>query len=148
MNSTEVVLAAQAIASGMMCGIIWFVQVVHYPLFAAVPGGHGAAYAERNRRQTAWVVLPPMIVEAMAAVWLVIWPPVAVGRSMTLVSAAILPVLWLSTILVQMPLHLRLGREGTEPMLVGRLVAGNWLRTVLWSVRAVLAVWMLASAGR
>jgi hypothetical protein len=33
-----VVLAAQAVASGAMCGLIWFVQVVHYPLFARVAG--------------------------------------------------------------------------------------------------------------
>jgi hypothetical protein len=68
--SMTVILAAQAIASGMMAGIIWFVQAVHYPLFAAVDTADGAAYAQENQRRTVWVVLPPMLVEAAASVWI------------------------------------------------------------------------------
>ncbi|MFM9057608.1 MAG: hypothetical protein ACKOSQ_00510 [Planctomycetaceae bacterium] len=33
-------VAAQALASAAMCGVIWFVQVVHYPLFARRIGRH------------------------------------------------------------------------------------------------------------
>jgi hypothetical protein len=148
MSPATVVLAAQAVASGMMCGIIWFVQIVHYPLFASVPGEHGADYAERNRRRTAWVVLPPMVVEAAAAAWLVVWPPPAIGRPLAGAGLGIAAVLWLSTLVVQMPLHLRLGQEGSTPAVVTRLVRGNWPRTILWTARAFLAVWMLAVGVR
>ena len=34
MTPTEIILLLQAVASGAMCGIIWFVQLVHYPLFS------------------------------------------------------------------------------------------------------------------
>jgi hypothetical protein len=54
---------------------------------------------------------------------------------------------WASTVLVQMPLHGRLGREGHVPALVAALVRSNWPRTALWTARAVLAAWMLRSAG-
>jgi len=57
MNAANVALVAQAVASGVMCGIIWFVQLVHYPLLAMVTGEAGAAYADSNRLRTAWVVL-------------------------------------------------------------------------------------------
>jgi hypothetical protein len=141
------VLVIQSLASGMMCGIIWFVQVVHYPLFAAVLGPQGGAYAELNRSRTARVVLPPMILEAMAAIWLVIRPPAAVGRPVAVLGLGAVAALWLSTLAVQIPLHVRLGREGSNHEVVGRLVQSNWLRTILWTARAVMAVWMLA-AGR
>jgi drug/metabolite transporter superfamily protein YnfA len=144
MTPETVVLAAQSLASGIMCGVIWFVQAVHYPLFAAVPGEQGAVYATLNRNRTAWVVLPPMILEAVAATWLVIWPPAGVGRLVAVFGLAIVAVLWLSTLVVQMPLHLRLGREGSTPEVVGRLVQSNWLRTVFWTARAIMAVYMLA----
>ena len=52
MPSLDLVLIAQAVASGTMCGIIWFVQVVHYPLFAAVMGPSSPAYARENQRRT------------------------------------------------------------------------------------------------
>ena len=136
-------LAAQAIASGMMAGIIWFVQAVHYPLFgmADAPG-----YALDNQRRTSWVVLPPMLVEAVAAVWLVVQPPAAVGRGAAVAGLVLVAVLWLSTLAVQMPLHARLARDGHTPATVAALVRSNWLRTVLWTARALLAAWMLAVA--
>jgi hypothetical protein len=55
--------------------------------------------------------------------------------------------LWLSTLLVQMPLHARLKHAGHTPATVAALVQSNWVRTILWSARAVLAVWMLHVAG-
>jgi hypothetical protein len=144
MTPETVMLSAQALASGIMCGVIWFVQAVHYPLFAAVPGEQGAIYANLNRSRTALVVLPPMILEAAAATWLVIWPPAGVGRLVAGFGLGMVAVLLLSTLMVQMPLHMRLGREGSTPELVGRLVQSNWLRTVFWTARAIIAVWMLA----
>ncbi len=146
MSPLTAILAAQAIASGMMAGIIWFVQAVHYPLFAAVPDD-GGGYARENQRRTAWVVLPPMLIEAAAAAWLVAEPPAAVGRGPAVVGLVIVGLLWASTLAVQMPLHGRLARDGHAPAVVAALVRSNWPRTVLWTVRAVLAAWMLAVAG-
>ncbi|MFM1903366.1 MAG: hypothetical protein RLZZ440_1266 [Planctomycetota bacterium] len=148
MSLEQAGLAAQVIASGMMCGVIWFVQLVHYPQLGDVPGEAGREYARRNRQRTAWVVLPPMIVEAVAAVWCAVWPPAGVAPALTYVGLGLVVAAWLSTLLVQMPLHERLGREGSRPDLVGRLVASNWLRTLLWTGRALLATWMLTVAGR
>jgi hypothetical protein len=146
MSPLTAILAAQAIASGMMAGIIWFVQAVHYPLFAAVPDD-GGGYARENQRRTAWVVLPPMLIEAAAAAWLVAEPPPEIGRPAVLAGLAIVGLLWLSTLAVQMPLHGSLARAWHTPTAVARLVRSNWPRTVLWTVRAVLAAWMLAVAG-
>ena len=144
MSLPTTLLAAQAVASGMMAGIIWFVQAVHYPLFgmADAPG-----YALDNQRRTSWVVLPPMLVEAVAAVWLVVQPPAAVGRGTAVAGLVMVAVLWLSTLAVQMPLHARLARDGHTPATVAALVRSNWLRTALWTARALLAAWMLAVAG-
>ena len=41
-------LLANAAATLFMTGLIWFVQVVHYPLFAFVSGPGAAAYAARH----------------------------------------------------------------------------------------------------
>ena len=147
MTTSQAILVAQAVASGMMAGVIWFVQVVHYPLFAAVAGEVGQAYARDNQRRTSWVVLPPMLVEAAAAGWLLLRPPPGVDRGWAVAGVAMVVLLWLSTLAVQMPLHGRLARDGHVPAVVATLVKSNWPRTVLWTARAVLAAWMLAVAG-
>jgi hypothetical protein len=52
----------------------------------------------------------------------------------------------LSTALVQVPLHARLRTADAVPRTVDALVQSNWIRTVTWSLRAVLAAWMLFAA--
>lgn len=145
MTPAAVVLVLQAVASGAMCGIIWFVQVVHYPLFA-----WGArderAYAAENQQRTGRVVIPFMLVEGLTAAFLAWSPPPGVPRWLTLVGLLVVVALWASTLIVQMPLHARLARDGHAAEVVARLVQSNWLRTLLWSVRAGLAAWMLHAA--
>ena len=53
-----------------MTGLIWFVQVVHYPLKSSV--GHEAfkEYQRLHVMKTGWVVGPPMLMEAASAIWL------------------------------------------------------------------------------
>ena len=146
MTEIEIVLVAQAVASGMMAGIIWFVQVVHYPLFAAVTGPGATDYARVNQARTSLVVLPPMLVEAAAAAWIATWPPAGIGRGPAVVGLVMVGLVWLSTLAVQMPLHARLAREGHGAGAVATLVRSNWPRTLLWTARAILAAWMLAVA--
>ena len=142
----DMLLLVQAVASAAMCGIIWFVQVVHYPLFAR-SGGDDRGFAVENQRRTARVVIPFMLAEGITAASCVWNPPAGVPRSLTVFGLAAVGVLWLSTGLIQMPLHARLAREGHAHDAVAALVRSNWLRTVLWTLRAGLAAWMLRAAG-
>lgn len=147
MTWTDAILGAQALSSAAMCGLIWFVQIVHYPLFARTDTGHSPDYADENQRRTAPVVLPPMLVEAATATLIALSPPSAIGRPAALAGLAMVAALWLSTLLVQMPLHGQLKHAGHAPETVRALVQTNWVRTILWSSRAVLAIWMLHVAG-
>jgi hypothetical protein len=144
---TELILLAQAVASGAMAGLIWFVQVVHYPLFAAITGERSRDHAVENQRRTGPVVIPFMAVEMATAVAIAVWPPAGVGRGLALVGLGLVAVAWLSTFLVQVPLHARLAREGHAPEAVAALVRSNWIRTAAWTARAILAAWMLRAAA-
>lgn len=147
MTAAEVVLAAQAFASAAMCGLIWFVQVVHYPLFAQVTGPGERAYAAEHQRRTALVVIPFMLVEGVTALMVAVNPPPGIPSAAAFAGLALVLLLWASTGMVQMPLHGRLGREGHLPAAVASLVRSNWLRTALWTARGLLAVWMLRAAA-
>jgi len=145
-TTQDLILIVQAVASGAMCGLIWFVQAVHYPLFAPLTGERSRAYAEEHQRRTTGVVLPFMLAELATAAAVMVWPPVGVGRGAAVVGVALVAVIWLSTFLVQVPLHGRLAAEGHTAEVVARLVRGNWIRTIAWTARAVLAAWMLRAA--
>lgn len=142
----DLLLIVQAIASSAMCGIIWFVQIVHYPLFARVRDG-GREFAVENQRRTQRVVIAFMLAEAVAAAVIAWKPPVGVPRPVAFAGLGAVAMLWLSTVFVQMPLHARLAREGHAPAAVDALVRSNWLRTAVWTLRAALAAWMLRAAA-
>ncbi len=147
MRGAESILAAQAVASGAMCGLIWFVQVVHDPMFARVMGEHARLYAVEHQQRTTLVVGPLMLVEMAAALMIAVHPPAGIDRLVAMAGLGLVLAVWLSTALVQMPLHARLAREGHDPEVVAALVRTNWARTALWSARALLSVWMVHAAG-
>lgn len=134
-------LLLQLAATLFMTGVIWFVQLVHYPLFAAVQGDDFSSYARQHATRTTWVVAPAMVVEATTAALLLWFRPPGVPFSLAAAGLILVVLLWVSTTFVQVPCHEILGR-GFDAAAHGRLVASNWLRTVLWSARAGLVVWM------
>ena len=138
----QALLLAHAGSTLAMAGVIWFVQVVHYPLFAAVGAEGFAAYEAAHRRLTTRVVAPLMLVELAAAIGLLVRPPAAVPAWAAWVGLALLAVVWGSTFAVQVPLHERLSR-GFDAAVHRRLVRGNWVRTMAWTVRAGLALWVM-----
>lgn len=138
-------LAVHLAATAAMVGLIWFVQVVHYPLFDLVGGEGFSPYESAHRWRTSFVVGPLMGVELLAAIALVVDPPAALGRSLPLVGLAVLVGVHASTVLLQVPAHDRLN-AGHDPAVTARLVRTNWLRTTGWSVRGVLAIAMLLVA--
>ena len=56
-------LLANLSATLFMVSVIWFVQMVHYPLFARVGQEKFALYSGAHSRLTPYVVGPPMLVE-------------------------------------------------------------------------------------
>ena len=126
-------------ATAAMVGLIWFVQAVHYPLFAAVGADGFASYEKVHQRLTSFVVGPLMAVEGATAVWLFVAPPEGLSRLLPVVGLALLGVIHASTVWLQVPEHAALA-AGYDERRVRRLVRTNWIRTIGWSVRGVIAM--------
>ncbi|MGB0590605.1 MAG: hypothetical protein ACPGU1_13085 [Myxococcota bacterium] len=135
-------IVLHAAATWFMTGLIWFVQVVHYPLKAAVGRGTFTTYQAQHVQRTGWVVGPPMIVEALTAAALVVLPSARVDEGAALVGLCLLVLVWASTALFSVPAHGRLA-GGFDPGAHQRLVRTNWIRTVGWSARSGVACWLL-----
>jgi hypothetical protein len=141
MTAAMALLLANAAATLFMTGVTWFVQVVHYPLFAAVGRERFGDYHEAHSRLTTFVVLPPMAVELGTSFALVFERPDGVGLAAAVAGALLALVTWLSTALIQVPQHRHLSPDG-----VRQLVTGSWLRTIAWTAHSALILAMLAAA--
>jgi len=130
----------QLLATAMMTGIIWFVQIVHYPLFGKIPREGFTAYERSHTVRTGWVVAPLMLVELGSAVVL-LFPRLFGGSGLPLsgdplylAALGCLILIWASTFILQVPLHCHL-EQTPDIHSMDRLVSTNWIRTLLWSVR-------------
>ena len=64
-----------------MMGLIWFVQVVHYPLHAHVGAEQFSNYQHLHMNWTTFVVGPPMLIEMATTVWFLLEPPLNIPNS-------------------------------------------------------------------
>ena len=145
MSSLELLLWVHASATWLMVGIIWFVQIVHYPLFAAVPSQAFQAYQEKHVRRTGWVVAPPMLVEVGSALALTLYSSESLDAWLVWGGVALLLVVWGATAVFSVPLHNQL-LNGFDARAHRRLLRTNWLRTLAWTLRGLFAVWLIVSA--
>lgn len=140
----RLLLIANGLSTLYMLGVIWMVQLVHYPLFQWVGEATYRDYQRRHQWLMMWVVGPPMLIEATSAALLLGWPGTLSMLEIGLGLALVL-VIWLSTAAIQVPCHERLA-GGFDPAIHRRLVNSNWIRTVAWSGRAVLVLYWLTTA--
>jgi len=126
-----------------MTGMIWFVQVVHYPLFAKVPAAAFAAHQRDHLRLTGYAVVPPMLIELCSGGYLLAvvtyGPPAWVLWS----GATLLAAIWIATCWLIVPLHKKLN-DGFDIQTHRSLVRCNWFRTIAWTLRSILLLWLLA----
>lgn len=136
-------LTLHAATTWMLTGLIWFVQLLHYPLMAAVKSNFTDYEREHTRRITP-LVAPLMMVELALAAWLTLRPAPPLSLWMPYTGLALVAFVWATTFLVQVPLHEALSHTPSQKN-VAKLVSTNWLRTVAWSLRALLALAMMVN---
>lgn len=139
-------IVVNLVATAFMTGVIWCVQMAHYPLMSGWPHDDFGRWEAMHRSRIGGVVVPAMLVEGIAAAAIIARRPPGVPVWMPWAAAGVLLVIWASTFLVQVPLHDRLS-SGWDADAHSRLVATNWIRTLLWSLRLALVAAMLI-AGR
>jgi hypothetical protein len=134
------VMVGHAAATLFMVGVIWFVQIVHYPLMNRVGDSCFTQYELINVRRTGWVVGPVMLAEGVTAFYLV-WVP-ATRSPAALAGLGLLFLIWASTAFIELPCHRHLS-EGFNPAVHRRLVNSNWIRTIAWTLRGALSLLIL-----
>ena len=139
---TKWTLLLQLAATLAMVGLIWFVQIVHYPLLAKVGRDGFRRYEMDHQRLTTWVVGPLMLTELVTAILLIWYRPAGVNTFSVLLGLGILGSIWLMTYAVQVPQHAA-PVLSYDAAVQRRLVLGNWYRTVAWSARGILTLWMV-----
>ena len=134
----SLVATAHLLTTFAMAGLIWFVQIVHYPMMTSFERKNFAAHEKEHCDRTGWVVVPLMLGEIFTFALLLLE---GFRSSAFLLSGLLLGVIWASTFFLQVPLHRTL-LQGWNAGAHRQLVATNWIRTIAWTGRALLLGWL------
>ncbi len=121
-----------------MTGVIWIVQILHYPTFLKIEREKFQNFAEWHSVKITWIVAPLMVLEMLSSVIL-----------LKLFDFTLLPIvhvisigfIWLATALLSVPCHNLLIGQGYNEEVIYKLIRTNWVRTVLWSLRSALVIY-------
>ena len=130
-------------ATLVMTGVIWFVHVVHYPLFGRVGADGFRAYHADHTRLTGRVVLVPMVVELLSSAWLAWDRPAWLAPGFARAGLALAALTWGITFFLSVPAHNHLA-GGFDAGWHGRLVATNLARALAWTAHSAVllaALW-------
>lgn len=142
---TRFLLLSHVASTWYLVGLCWLVQRVQYPLMSRVGSAGFAGYEQAHVERISLVVGPPMLLELGTAIALVSTGSAWARSPIFLASIGLLAAIWLSTFAVQVPLHGKLA-AGFDPQAHSLLVTTNWIRTLAWSARGVLVLWLLSRA--
>lgn len=145
MSLGDLLIWSQFLSTWFMVGVIWFVQIVHYPLFNDVGRAEFSRYESQHQQRTTWVVMPPMLVELISAIGLLAVLPETTSALFAWANLISVLAIWALTFFWQVPQHSKLSK-GFDGPTHKRLVRGNWSRTLLWSLRGLLVVLLIPSA--
>jgi hypothetical protein len=125
-----------------MVGLIWFVQIVHYPLFVCVGSKEFRTFHKNHKILITPVVGIVMITELVTTGILIFQIPMGIPNWTAIVGIILLVVIWFSTLFLQIPYHNKLTTKFDESVLK-MLIKTNWIRTICWSLRGFIALIML-----
>jgi hypothetical protein len=140
----EAVLLANAASTFFMVGLVWFVDVVHYPLFAAVGDAAFTRYHELHTKRTTWVVLPAMGIELVSSAMLAIDPPADLV-TLSIAGAVLAAGTWAITVFAAVPAHRALSAGFTAARL-RRLRKADLARALVWTAHGTVVVALLAGS--
>ena len=134
-------LILHLIATSVMVGVIWVIQLVHYPSFHFVELKQYTTFQRFHMSRISYVVIPAMLTELFTLILIVI--SMDQIDTLVLASAILLIFIWLMTAVFFSGVHQKL-TLGYDQTVVDKLVKLNWGRTLLWTLRLLLiSIYML-----
>ena len=129
------VLLGHLIFTSIMTGVIWVIQIVHYPSFHFIEKELYTAFQKFHMNKISIIVIPIMLAELITGMMLFL--DKSSKSPFLIISFVILVLIWLITGVFFSKAHNEL-IAGYQELVVNQLVAMNWIRTLLWTLRLLL----------
>lgn len=127
----------------IMTGAIWLAQLSQYPLLAYVGRRNFVRYENQHIRRISNIAWFIIYIELISGALLLVFTPTEVPPYTPILGFLLIVLIWSATWFIQYPIHKKLA-HGFDKTLHRKLVNTNWLRTISWTLRAL--IWTSALA--
>jgi len=129
----ELLLKVNLLSTSVMVGVIWVIQLLHYPSFHFINEKNYIEFQHFHMQRISFIVIPVMLIELASALLLSYF----FRSSLTIILLALLLGIWGITFIFFTNMHQKL-TNGYDRANVDSLVKINWSRTALWSLRLII----------
>lgn len=138
--SGNLIFVLNLAATLFLTGLIWTVQLVHYPSFRFIEGTRFQEFHPFHSKRISLLVIPLMIFE-LATSGVLWW--FSDPFSLDSIGFYLVILIWVSTAFFSVPAHGKL-ISGKDHEAIRFLINTNWMRTLLWTTKAVIGLYFLA----
>ena len=118
-----------------MVGVIWVIQLVHYPSFHFIKPDIYTVFQKFHMEKISMIVMPMMIAE-LITVLLLLYSEDS-KNILIIISFILLIIIWGITAVFFSGVHNKL-MVGYQETIVNNLIVMNWIITLLWTMRLLL----------
>lgn len=136
----------QVMLSSALFSLIWLVQLILYPTLSLLPESILKHVHQLHMNRISLLVIPLMSCEIILIAYR--WITHLGSDAFFIMQSALIGMVWISTFLIQVPLHNRIESQLSLKSDCQKLTNSNWLRTILWSLSlfvGIIHLWFIAS---
>tara|TARA_B100001109_G_scaffold163738_1_gene133360 strand:- start:29 stop:400 length:372 start_codon:yes stop_codon:yes gene_type:complete len=122
-----------------MVGVIWVIQLVHYPSFKYVNESDYIIFQKYHMSNISYIVFPVMFTELITALIILFFGEKSLFFVLSLIC---LFLIWVITGVLFTKYHSIL-KEGKDLMIIEKMIKANWIRALLWTMRLIMILFVI-----
>ena len=130
------ILKLHIFVSFALTGVIWIVQLVHYPSFHFIEETNFKEFEQAHIYRTSILLGPLMILELLTGAILLKGSSYLPGYILW-INFILIILIWTITWFWSIPQHKKLNK-GKDKDLINSLILSNWPRAILWTGKSFL----------
>jgi hypothetical protein len=146
MDATNLYLLGVMAACFYCTGASWMLQFVCYPTYALVGEQEFVPFHVDFGKRLMGAAVGPMVLTCLASFGLIFFRPDSAPLWAAILVALCTATILITTIVLEVPKHNALDRDGKSLALIDGLVRDNLPRVAAWTIASLLLMYMLISS--
>ena len=126
-------------STSIMVGVIWVIQLVHYPSFKYVKDSDYIIFQKYHMSNISYIVFPVMLIELFTSLLIFFSGE---KSFFFMLSLFCLFLIWVITVGLFTKFH-NILQTGKDLKMIEKMIKVNWIRTLLWSVRLIMIFFVI-----